>query len=62
MKNLDRKPRSAQRRAALIAAIAVLAAGTSACSVLSMAGIGAQRPAATEFGRTRVQSGTAAVR
>lgn len=50
MKNLAGKPRSAQRRAALIAAVAVLAAGTSACSLLSMVGIGAQRPAETEFG------------
>jgi len=50
MKNLAGKPRSPRRRAALIAAIAVLAAGTSACSVLSMVGIGAQRPAETEFG------------
>ena len=50
MKNLDRKPRSACRRAALFATIAVIAAGTSACSLLSMAGIGAKRPAETEFG------------
>ena len=50
MKNLASKPRSVPRRAALVAAIAVLAGGTSACGLLSMAGIGAKRPAETEFG------------
>jgi YtkA-like len=50
MKNLASKPRSMPRRAALLAAIAVIAAGTSACSLLSVVGIGAKRPAETEFG------------
>jgi hypothetical protein len=51
MKNLARKPRSAPRRVALFLAIAVLAAGASACSHLAaMAGGDVKRPAATEFG------------
>jgi len=50
MKNIADKTRSMPRRAALIATIAVLAAGTSACSLLSMVGVVAKRPAETEFG------------
>lgn len=39
------------RRAALLAALAVIAAGTSACGhLLTMAGVGVKPPAATEFG------------
>jgi hypothetical protein len=51
MKNLASKPRSALRRTALVVAIAVLAAGVSACGhLLAMAGGGVERPAETEFG------------
>jgi len=51
MKSLVSNPRSAPRRAALFAAIAVIAAGTSACGhLLAMTGVGVERPAATEFG------------
>jgi YtkA-like protein len=50
MQNPDRKPRSAPRRAALIAAIAVLAAGASGCGHLVGMFSDAKRPAATEFG------------
>ncbi|MDH4094121.1 MAG: FixH family protein [Betaproteobacteria bacterium] len=50
MKNLASKSHGARRRVALIAAIAVLAAGTSACSLLSMVGVVAKRPAESEFG------------
>lgn len=51
MNHLADKPRSALRRTALVAAIAVLAAGVSACGHLAaMVGGGAKRPAETEFG------------
>ena len=49
MKNLASRPRSARRRAALFAAIAVIAAGASACGhLLGMSDV--KRPAETEFG------------
>ena len=50
MKNLASKPRSAPRRAALFAAIVVLAAGASACGHLVAMVSGVERPAASEFG------------
>ena len=50
MHNVSGKPRGAPRRAAIIAAVAVLAAGASACGhLIAMVG-GVERPAATEFG------------
>jgi hypothetical protein len=50
MHNVSGKPRGARRRAAIIAAVAVLAAGASACGhLIAMVG-GVERPAATEFG------------
>ena len=50
MHNVSRKPRGARRRAAIIAAVAVLAAGASACGHLIAMVSGVERPAATEFG------------
>jgi len=50
MHNVSGKPRGARRHAAIIAAVAVLAAGASACGhLIAMVG-GVERPAATEFG------------
>jgi hypothetical protein len=48
--NLVSKPRSARRRVAIFAAVAVLAAGASACGHLAAMVSGVKPPAATEFG------------
>ena len=50
MKHLIGKPASASRRAALFVAIAVVAAGVSACSPLMGMIRGVERPAEAEFG------------
>lgn len=50
MQNVSRKPRSAHRRVAIIAAVVVLAAGASACGHLMAMVSGVEPPAATEFG------------
>lgn len=50
MKSLVSNPRSARRRVAIIAAVAILAAGASACGSLMGMIRGVERPAETEFG------------
>jgi len=50
MNHVSSKPRSMRRRAALISAVVVLAAGASACGHIAAMLSGIEPPAASEFG------------